>query len=47
MNEKDFVLKRVIPLLKTLGFEHVGYTQKLKETSYENSSNKLKKYPSC
>jgi len=26
MNEKDFVLKRVIPLLKTLGFEHVRYT---------------------
>ena len=26
MNEKDFVLKRVISLLKTLGFEHVRYT---------------------
>ncbi len=26
MNEKEFVIKRVIPLLKTLGFKHVRYT---------------------
>lgn len=31
MNEKEFVLKRVIPLLKTLGFEHVRYLHGIDE----------------
>jgi len=31
MNEKDFVSKKVIPLLKTLGFEHVRYLHGIDE----------------